>query len=320
MSQSNPLLYLSRSTLDSLHINAEEVIARIEHLLIEKANSRVQNAPKCQLMPESHRLVMTMLCASDDPPFAVVKAVGLNSNNSKAGLDHIGGVVTLFDWHTGLPLCVMNGAWITAIRTAGLSSVAAKRLGRSDASIITFIGCGVQARSHLDAFSQLFPLKQVRAVGRGQKSKQSFCEYANSKGFETQAMDDPEAALREADIVVTSVTLGVEPFLSAKWMKPGSFANITDLNQPWIDEDMSDFDRIVIDDIEQEKSMPNPLVDPELIDGDLTGLATKTTSSRQSNDERLAFVYRGLGLGDLALASLAYEKACEQSKGVYLDA
>ena len=69
----------------------------------------------------------------------------------------------LLDSQTGLPLAVIDGNWVTARRTAGLSAVAAKRLARPDSASIAFIDCGVQARNHLDAFCDIFPLREVRA-------------------------------------------------------------------------------------------------------------------------------------------------------------
>ena len=53
---------------------------------------------------------------------------------------------------------------------------------------------------------------------------------------------------------------------------------------------MSAFDRIIVDDLEQEANMPKPLVDPALVGGDLTGLVTGSMSGRCADDERTAFV------------------------------
>ena len=71
---------------------------------------------------------------------------------------------------------------------------------------------------------------------------------------------------------------------------------------------MPAFERIIIDDLEQEATS-EPMIDPALVKGDLTGLAQGTVPGRESEDERNAFVFRGLALGDLALAGLAYRLA-----------
>jgi hypothetical protein len=73
----------------------------------------------------------------------------LESAQSRARAPSINSLVVLQDGDTGLPLAVIDGNWITAVRTAGLSAVAAQRFANPQASAIAFIGCGVQAQSHL---------------------------------------------------------------------------------------------------------------------------------------------------------------------------
>ena len=84
---------------------------------------------------------------------------------------------------------------------------------------------------------------------------------------------------------------------------------MTDLSLPWQPESMSVFERIVIDDLEQEAAMSKPMVAPALVAGDLSGLVCGDMPGRKSAQERTAFVFRGLAIGDLALAGLAYRRA-----------
>jgi len=206
---------------------------------------------------------------------------------------------------------VVDGNWVTAQRTAGLSAVAAKHLARPDSASFAFIGCGVQARSHLDAFCDIFPLREVRAFGRGTANRDALCRAAEARGLTAVASETARDAIDSADLVVTSVTLlpRVEPFLDARWLKVGSFATMTDLATPWLPEGMAAFERIVIDDLEQEAKMDKPLVAPALVAGDLFGLVCGDFPGRKSAEERTAFVFRGLALGDLALAGLAYRRS-----------
>jgi ornithine cyclodeaminase/alanine dehydrogenase-like protein (mu-crystallin family) len=110
-----------------------------------------------------------------------VKSAILNPRTRARGLPDINAGVTLLDSDTGVPLAIIDGNWITAVRTAGLSAVAAKRLARRESSAPAFIGCGVQAHSHLPAFSVLFPLKEIRAFGRGAANRGALCEAAANK-------------------------------------------------------------------------------------------------------------------------------------------
>lgn len=311
------LLYLSHKTLESLALTTEDAIESIEHLLRGRKQSQVWNAPKVVITPPDGRYMMATLSVADDPPFLAVKSLILNPRNRERGLPDINSLVTLLDSDTGLPLAVMDGNWITAVRTAGLSAVAARRLARPDASIAAFIGCGIQAHSHLQAFSALFPLKEIRAFGRGSVNREALCQAAGELGLSAVASRSAQEAVSDADLVISTVTLspGLVPFLDARWLKPGVFVTAVDLAVSWLKDSLPAFERIFIDDLEQEAQMPAPLVDPELVNGDLAGLVNGDIAGRCSDDEKVAFIFRGLALGDLAIAALAYQRARQAIKG-----
>lgn len=198
MDERTALLYLSETTLQGLGLTAVEVIESIEHLIRGRSRARVWNAPKSVIQPPDGRYMMAALSAADDPPFLAVKSAILNPRNRERGLPDINAVVTLLDSDTGLPTAIMDGNWITAVRTAGLSGVAAKRLARPDASIAAFIGCGVQARSHLDMFAALFPLKEIHAFGRGATNRDGLCRTAEQLGLRAVASSTAREAMRDA--------------------------------------------------------------------------------------------------------------------------
>jgi ornithine cyclodeaminase/alanine dehydrogenase-like protein (mu-crystallin family) len=314
MPNTRPLIFLSHDQLDSLAITTDAVIAAIEDVILGQRDGEVWNAPKATIVPPDDRYMMSTMCASDALGLLAVKSLVLNPSNPSnpsARLPMMNSLITLIDSHTGEPRAVVDGNWVTAIRTAGLSAVAARRLARADAQTIAFIGCGVQATAHLRAFADIFALREVRAFGRGEANRDAFCESGQNIGLSTIAAPSAEDAVRGADIVVTSVTRSpqLEPFLDVNWLAPGSFAAITDLAGPWLPESMAVFDTLVIDDLRQEATMKHPMVDMGLVDGDISGLVSGDFEGRTNSDARTAFVFRGLGLGDLAIAGLAYHVA-----------
>jgi ornithine cyclodeaminase/alanine dehydrogenase len=314
MNTTDAIPYFSEETLAGLEITTGEVIESIEALIRGRALDTVWSAPKAVILPADGRYMMAALAAMDNPSLLAVKTVVLNPRNSDRGLPQINGLVTMLDSETGLPVAIMDGNWITAVRTAGISAVAAKYLANKKSRVCAFIGCGVQANSHLRAFSDMFPLERIKVFGRGQANIDGLCRLADELGLASEVCDSGKDAVADADLVVTSVTYSAQlvPFLDANWLAPGCFATITDLGAPWQKDSFTMFDRIVIDDLEQEAVSPNKLAAPELVTGDLSGLVLENFKGRGGQDDRTAFVFRGHALGDLALAALAFQKAGER--------
>lgn len=306
------VLYLSDDALDSLNIAPPAIADAIEAALTDKAAGHLRVSPKAAILPGEGRYMMSTLAVGD---VTVVKQVTVSPDNPGNGLPAINGAIMVLDAKTGLLRAVMGANWITAHRTAALSAVAARRLADPKASTIAFVGCGVQARSHLRAFKELFPLNNVLAVGRSQTTVDGFLEHARSDGF-SAAQATPEEALRAADIVVTSITLNYDtpPFLDARWLKPTAFAAITDLCIPWHEGTMNAFGTVVVDDLEQERSAEKQMLPSDLVAGDLTGLVTEGIGPRDPG-KPAAFAFRGIALGDYAATALALKMAEKQGAG-----
>jgi ornithine cyclodeaminase/alanine dehydrogenase-like protein (mu-crystallin family) len=302
---------LSEEQLSGLGITTNEVIDSIESLISSFENQTAWSAPKAAILPEDGRYMMAALAAADDPPLLAVKTVVLNPRNPERGLPQINGLVTMLDSSSGIPIAILDGNWITAVRTAGLSATAAKHMARKDSSVAAFIGCGVEARSHLQGFSDLFPLKEIRLFGRGQTNIDSLCEDATSRSLTPVVCGSGEEAVTGADLVISSVTYSANlvPFLDANWLKPGSFSAITDLAAPWNKDSFSALDQITIDDLEQEAALPNKLAPPEFVTGDLSGLVLGKFVGRNQDSDRNAFIFRGHAMGDLALSVLAFQRS-----------
>lgn len=302
--------FLTEEDLGALGLTTIEVVESIEAAFLGQASGSVRCAPKAVITPGDGRYIMATLGVMDAPPLLAVKALVANPDNPAAGLPQINGLVTLLDSRTGRPAAILDAGWITAVRTAGLSAVAARRLANPGAASVGFVGCGVQARSHLAAFAEIFPLKRIKLFGRGQANADRLAEAAAALGLEVDRAASGQEAVEDVDLVVTSITMTdpVEPFLDAGRLKPGAFAAITDLGVPWIERGLAALDCVVIDDLEQEAALETKLCDPALIRGDLAGLVLGAVQGRSSPADRAAFLFRGHALGDLALAVLALRK------------
>jgi ornithine cyclodeaminase/alanine dehydrogenase-like protein (mu-crystallin family) len=307
----NTIPYFSEQQLSSLGLSTTECVDMIESLILKVEKKTAWSAPKSVILPDDGRYMMAALAASDTPSLLVVKTVVLNPHNRDCGLPQINGLVTMLDSSNGLPVAILDGNWITAVRTAALSATAAKHMARKESSVIAFIGCGVQAKSHLHAFLEIFPLKEARLYGRGQSNIDSLSAEVRAQSISAVVCSCAEDAVTGADIIITSVTYcaHLPPFLDANWLKAGSFSAIVDLAAPWKKSTFSAFDQITIDDMAQEALLPNKLLAPELITGDLSQLVLGKYVGRNHDSDRNAFIFRGHALGDLALSILAYQKA-----------
>ncbi|MBT8419177.1 MAG: ornithine cyclodeaminase family protein [Silicimonas sp.] len=303
------VLYLPDATLSDMNLSPGDVADAIESALVAKAEGRLCTAPKSALLPGGGRYMMSTLAVGDDG-FIVVKQVSVCPDNPSRDLPAINGAIMVLDANTGLLRAIVGANWVTAIRTAALSAVAARRLADPASETIAFVGTGVQAHAHLDAFREMFPLKRIRAVGRGKANLDRLCATARDLGLEAETAETPEQALRDADLVVTSVTLDytIEPFLDARWLKRGAFAAITDLCIPWLPQGLEAFGTVIVDDREQEAEAEKPMLPYESVSGDLTELVAGKVPGPHPDKPR-AFAFRGIALGDYATAVLAVKQA-----------
>jgi ornithine cyclodeaminase len=137
-------------------------------------------------------------------PGVGVKLVTLTEANPDRGRPFIHAAYVLFDPETQAPLAVLDGAVLTAIRTAAVSGVATRFLARPDARRLVIYGAGVQARSHLDAMLAVRPIEEVVVVSRGRDRAEELVSTARRLGL--RASVGAPGAEREADVVCTCTT------------------------------------------------------------------------------------------------------------------
>ena len=159
------------------------------------------------------------------------KIVSLNPANPAKGRPAIQGFVALFDHDTGRPVALLDGAAITALRTAAASGLATRLLARHDAATLGLFGCGVQATSHLEAICAVREIREVRVFGRSQDKARAFARAnAGNTPASIVAVADPRHAA-ECDVVCT-ITDAKEPILLGEWMRPGAHVNLVGAHTP----------------------------------------------------------------------------------------
>ena len=148
-----------------------------------------------------------------------IKVVSDFYGNSARGLPRMSAVITLFDGETGIPRTLMEGGYVTDLRTGAGTGLAARHLARPDSKVLAVIGAGRVARNQVEALCTAFSLQTIYVSTRTRAKGEALVASLKAKAA---LVDDPETAVRNADIVVTATT-SKEPVVRGKWLKPGAF-------------------------------------------------------------------------------------------------
>jgi alanine dehydrogenase len=139
-------------------------------------------------------------------------------------------VVLLYRATTGELAAIIEADFLGQMRTGAASGVATKYMSRPEASIAGIIGTGLQARTQLQAVSEVRKLERVHAFGRDPVRRADFCQEMNERfGLNMIAVASAEEAVRDAEIVIT-MTNTVKPVVSGAWLAPGAHVNAAGAN------------------------------------------------------------------------------------------
>lgn len=139
-----------------------------------------------------------------DARVAITKLISYTPANAGTGRPAIQGDVVVFDIATGERRLVLDGPMVTARRTAAVSLLAAQTLAPNLQGPLLIVGAGVQGRSHLEAFAIGLGVKAVRIASRSMASAQALADHARTLGLQAEAITDPNEALADCPLVVTS--------------------------------------------------------------------------------------------------------------------
>jgi ornithine cyclodeaminase/alanine dehydrogenase len=318
---SGELVYLSRADVAACGVTAETLESAIREAFIRRATGGVWSHAKVIIGAGGRNFFRGKGAAMDRPAYAAFKWFGYFPDNSVTGLLDFMPLIILNEAETGRPLAIMDGIWISSIRTALISLIAARSMARADARTIGFLACGAQARSHLDLFSAALPLTDVITFSRRLESAEALADRARDKGLRACAVSDPRAVIRGCDIIISSVPHGSASAgqLDANWVEPGTFVASVDLGFGWRRASLAAFDRTVTDDREQSTVGPTGTLN---YDGpfaaELSDLVTGRVAGRESTSERNALIFSGTGIADLASAIVIYETALATGIGTKL--
>jgi ornithine cyclodeaminase/alanine dehydrogenase len=319
---SSSLLYLTGAAVDAIGLGPGELIAAVERVFAAQAAGGARPGPKAVVPIATGHSFHAMPGSIAAEGLAGMKFFGVVPDNPARGLPNVCSLVVLSDIATALPLCVMDGGWITGVRTAAMTAVAAKHLADPNSETAAFIGCGVQAHAHARLLRAVLPgLRRAVVLGRGAGRRDAFVAALRAAGWEVRLATGPEDVLRGVDVAVSTVPEypGWSAFLDPALLPPHAFAAGVDLGRSWLPSGYGEFTVVATDDMAQSRALvaEGRLKAPPQFDADLAGLASGAHARRPEG--RVFFVFSGHVLGDLAVAAALYRRAIERGNGVLLE-
>jgi ornithine cyclodeaminase len=248
-----------------------------------------------------------------------IKTVVFKPDNPARGLPTISASYLLVDNATGAAAAMIDGTEITRRRTAAAAALAADYLARKDASVMALVGAGALAGHFVRAHACVRPIGKISIFTRSPEKARALAAELKREGFDAAAVEDPEPAVREADIV-TCVTTSTTAIVRGAWLKPGTHVDLAGAFKPTMRETDGEAvarASVFVDTREGALAEAGDLLaarDEGMFDfvdvkGDLFDLCRGRVLGRRSASEITLFKSCGTALEDLATAILVYQKA-----------
>jgi len=239
---------------------------------------------------------------------------------------HVGAVL-LFDAAEGLPLALLDGGMLTAIRTASTTAMATDVLARADARTLLLVGCGEEAEHHLAALREVRAFDHVSAWGRDAGRAGAFAARMSRRhGRPVEAVADLAAAVAVADVICT-VTSATTPILRGEWLRPGQHVNLVGsaiATTAEADSEVVRLSRFFVDYREAALAAAGELLEAirggAVTEAHLLGEIGEVLSGRlpgrESPDDITLYKSLGVTSQDLSAAQVVYSAALEQGVGL----
>lgn len=313
-------------------LKSVDLISTIEDAFIQMGRQKAIMPPKLNMglgedgksWPHHNSFVDAMPSYIEELKLAGMKIVGGYWGNARRGLPTIVANMLLIDPDTGQLLCLMDGTWITAFRTAAVSMLGARHLGCQSPRSVGILGGGTQGVTHAVLASAAFAPSDIRIFDvdckRCQATVESLSSYLDTKITLAGSVQE----VTEASDLVFSVTAASTPFIDAANLKRsggflctiGSYCEATDGVLDWAD-------KIFVDNLEQARHrgalarlfQTQCATVESRISGELPRMLAEGIPGRTSPDQNVWYIPRGMAVGDLAVASLAYREALKTETG-----
>ncbi len=239
---------------------------------------------------------------------------GFNDNRLK-GIPYIGGVIILNEARTGEVLAIMDGSYITDIRTGASAGVAAKYLAKKDAKVLAIIGAGVQGKMNARAICEEMPIEEIRVMDiRPEATAAYAAEMGPELGVKITPCTSNEEACQGADIIIT-VTIADEPLVMMDWLKPGCTVLSLGSFQELDERIPLECGKLVVDNWEQNahrgelvKLVHAGKLSEEQVHAEMPEIVVGKKCGRENDEEIICACIIGMGSTDIGTAGVLYQE------------
>lgn len=321
-------LLLKRENVTGL-VRMEEAIPAIENVFREQDLNKTQMPPKIYLHLEKYTGDFRAMPAYVEKlNKCVLKWVSVHPNNRKTGLPTVMAIIILSDPRNGFPLCIMDGTFVTSLRTGAAGAVAAKYLARRDSKIVSMIGCGEQAKTQLKGLRLLFNIKEIKLWSKDNFYGRNFMAKMKTGKEKLAVYESIEDCVSGSDIVVTT-TPSRKPLVKYSWLKKGCHINAIGADSKGKEELeplILQKAKVVVDSFLQashsgEINVPfsKGIITRKDIYAEIGAIICGKKKGRANDNEITVFDSTGLAIQDLAVANIVYQSALKKKIGTKID-
>ncbi|MDD5473409.1 MAG: alanine dehydrogenase [Candidatus Methanoperedens sp.] len=323
----NQILWLNRKEVESL-LDMKGTLKVVEEAFRQHGLKKVQMPSKLYLYFKKHNGdLRTMPAYLEEQDITGVKIVNVHPDNPKKGLPTVMALVILNSTETGAPIAIMDGTYLTDMRTGAAGGVAVKYLARKNSKTVGFVGTGNQAKTQLLAISEIIDIGEIKAASASEKGTLAFRDDMEKKVGCDIIVKKSIKDVCDCDILVTT-TPSREPVVKDEWISEGTHINAIGADakgKEELDPMILKRAKIVVDDIPQashsgEVNVPlsKGLISKNDIFCELGEVITGKKKARTSDSDITVFDSTGLAIQDVATADMVYRKALEANMGMKL--
>ncbi|WP_135823315.1 ornithine cyclodeaminase family protein [Halorussus ruber] len=250
--------------------------------------------------------------------FYATKLVGVHEENAERDLPTVNAQVALTEAETGLPAGYLAGTRITNARTGCIGGLAARELAAGPVTL-GLLGAGTQARWQARAIAAATDLESVRVYSPSDSKRECADDLREELGVETEAVESPEEAVADANVVVTATT-ATAPVFSGADLNPGTLVVAVGAYTAEMRElDAETFERAsrIFADVPEEVAEIGDALEAGIEESDLTALSEvfEDRAGQESDDEIIVVESVGTAVLDAATGEYVFEEAEKRGIG-----